>query len=118
MGFGSLFSSKKSSSSTSATTNNDNRQVYDASEGGSVLTGGQNNSKALSISGTGNSVSFVLGDAQAAAAQAMEDKTTTGHEVTGAAKGQAEGFLSSEPGKWGVVAAVAVLVALAWKVAR
>lgn len=113
MGF---FSSKKTSTSNNATTNNDNRQVNDAG-GGEIVTGGQNNSKALTISGTGNSVSFVLGEAQAKAADMIDTKATTGHEVTKAAQAQAAGFMSSESGKWGIVAAVAVL-ALAWKVAR
>ena len=117
--FGSLFSSKKSSSSSSSTTNNDNRQVYDASGGGDIVTGGidRSNSESFAINGTGNSVSFIMGDAQARAAAGMEDKTTTGHEVTAAGKAQAAGVLATEGGKWGVVAVVALL-ALAWKAAR
>lgn len=116
--FGSLgFSSNKSSSSTSNTTNNDNRQVYDASGGGDLVTGQKDLSENFSVSGSGNTVSFVLGDAQAIAAQAMEDKSTTGHAVTKAGQAQAAGVLATEGGKWGVVAVVALL-ALAWKAAR
>lgn len=125
MGFNFGFGSSKSSSSSSNTTNNnyDNRQVNDAG-GGEVVTGGQNNSQdnsnALSIGGTGNSVSFLIGDAQAAAAKLMGNQDTTGHEVTKAAKAQADGFmglLSSDAGKWGLVALVA-LGALAWRASR
>lgn len=117
---GSLFSSSKSSSSNSSTTNNDNRQVFDASGGGDLVTGQKDLSENFTVSGTGNSVSFLLGDAQALATAAIKDKNTTGHEVTKAGQAQAAGLmpsLASESGKWGIVAVVALL-ALAWRAAK
>lgn len=112
--FGSLFS--KSSKTTTASTSNDNRQVNDASNGGTVVSG--SNNQVTDGGAFGIVEKLVTGvvdvaKAQTVAARDMGTGTNSGGLVQDAAENQAAGFLGlSGSQQTAAIAGAAVLVVL------
>ncbi len=119
MGFGNFFSADKNSETQTTSISNDNRQVNDASQGGSVISGANNT---ITDGGAFGIVSKMVdgvvqvAQAQTVAARDMGTGKNSDMAFTDAAKNNVKGFLGLPENQsyaligGGLVLAVLVLV--------